>query len=257
MVKISGDADLDLNAVLEYMVDLRFGDCLLLMKDLPDASVDLILCDLPYGSTQNKWDIIIPFESLWAEYRRLCRGAVVLHASQPFTSQAVMSNPEWFKYAWVWEKGSATGHLNAKRMPMKLHEDILVFSKDNPPYHPQGLVPYGKITRRGHNGTNFGVSGKENFQEFTNYPRTIIKFKNDPKPVHPTQKPVALMEYLTCTYSNEGDLVLDNCMGSGSTGVACVNTNRNFIGIEKDPKYFEIAKRRIDAAVEARLSVGQ
>jgi site-specific DNA-methyltransferase (adenine-specific) len=230
------------------MVDLRLGDCLEVMQTIADKSVDLILCDLPYGTTQNKWDSVIPFDALWSAYERVCRGAVVLTASQPFTSALVQSKPEWFRYAWVWEKASATGHLNAKRMPMKLHEDILVFSRAPAPYNPQGLVPYGKVTRRGGNGGNFGASGTENLQEFTNYPRSILRFANDPKPVHPTQKPVALMEYLIRTYTNEGDTVLDNCMGSGTCGVAAANTGRKFIGIERDPGYFAIATNRIAGA---------
>jgi site-specific DNA-methyltransferase (adenine-specific) len=231
-------------------LQLHLGDCLELMKALPDASVDLILCDLPYGTTRNKWDSVLPFDALWAEYGRLCRGAIVLTASQPFTSALVMSKAAWFRHNWVWEKSAATGHLNAKRMPMKLHEDVVVFSKDAPPYNPQGLQPFNKVTRRGNNGTNFGASGSENFQEFTNYPRSIVRFPNDPKPVHPTQKPLALMEYLVATYSNQGDVVLDNCMGSGTTGVACMNTGRRFIGMEMDPSYFAIAQQRILEAVQ-------
>jgi site-specific DNA-methyltransferase (adenine-specific) len=229
-------------------VTLLQGDCLEIMPTLPASSVDLVLCDLPYGSTQNKWDIVIPFEPLWEQYKRICKGAVVLTASQPFTSRLVMSNPSGFRYAWVWEKTTATGHLNAKRMPMKIHEDVVVFSKDTPPYSPQDLKPFGKMVHRGHNGDNFGVSGKENFQEFTNYPRSIIKFAIDKEKLHSTQKPVALMEYLIRTYTNPGDTVLDNCMGSGTTGVACVNTGRNFIGIEKDPNYFAIAQARIETS---------
>lgn len=224
------------------------GDCLELMKSIPDASVDMILCDLPYGTTQNKWDAIIPFTELWREYGRICSGAIVLTASQPFTSAMVMSRPDWFRYSWVWEKSSATGHLNAKRMPMKLHEDILVFSRKPAPYNPQGLLPFNKMTKRGNNGSNFGKSGAENFQDFTNYPRSILRFGSDTKPVHPTQKPVALMEYLIRTYTNEGDTVLDNCMGSGTTGVACMQSGRKFIGMEMDAGYFEIAKGRIQAA---------
>lgn len=229
-------------------IDLQYGDCLELMKDIPDQSVDLILCDLPYGTTQNKWDTVIPFDALWVAYNRICRGAIVLTSSQPFTSALIMSNVKMFRYSWVWEKSNATGHLNAKRMPMKLHEDVNVFAKVVPPYHPQGLQPYGKITKRGNNGGNFGASGRENMQEFTNYPRSILRFANDPKPQHPTQKPVALMEYMIKTYTNEGDTVLDNCMGSGTTGVACVNTGRNFIGMEQEFKYFRIARQRIKEA---------
>lgn len=223
------------------------GDCLDLMKEIPNGSVDLILCDLPYGTTRNKWDSVIPFDLLWEQYRRVAKptSAIVLTASQPFTSALVMSNVEWFRYSWVWEKSAATGHLNAKRMPMKQHEDILVFSQKPAPYKPQGLLPYNKVTKRGSNGTNFGSSGAENFQEFTNYPRSIIKFPSDPKSVHPTQKPSALMEYLVRTYTTDGDVVLDNCMGSGSTGVACANTGRRFIGMEMDDVYFNIASKRI------------
>ena len=231
-------------------VTLWNGDCLELMCDIPDGSIDLVLCDLPYGITQNKWDTIIPFEFLWEQYRRVIKKnrAIVLTASQPFTSALVNSKPDWFRYALVWEKSKATGHLNAKRMPMKIHEDIIVFSKGVPLYNPQGLIQFNKITKRGDNGSNFGKSGTENFQEFTNYPRSILKFANENKPIHSTQKPVALMEYLIKTYTNEGDMVLDNCMGSGTTGVACVNTNRKFIGIELDKGYFDIAKQRIENA---------
>ena len=228
------------------MYDLIEGDCLEVLQEIPDQSVDLILCDLPYGTTQNKWDSVIPFAPLWAQYKRVCKGAVVLTASQPFTSVLVASNLPDFKYAWVWAKSAATGHLNAKRMPMKAHEDVLVFGASS--YSPQGLKSFNKIVRRGSNGTNFGKSGTVNTQEFTNYPRSILNIPSDPKPVHPTQKPVALMEYLVLTYTNKGDTVLDNCMGSGTTGVACANTKRKFIGIERDAKYFDIACDRIEAA---------
>jgi site-specific DNA-methyltransferase (adenine-specific) len=228
--------------------DLIEGDCLQLMRELPDASVNMILCDLPYGTTQNKWDSIIPFEPLWKEYWRICTGVIVLTAAQPFTSALVMSMADRFRYNWIWEKSAATGHLNAKRQPMRLHEDALVFSKNAPPYYPQGLKPFNKTVRRGGNGENFGTSGKENFQEWTNYPRSIIKISNDPKTVHPTQKPVALMEYFIRTYTDEGMVVLDNCMGSGTTGVACANTGRRFIGMEMDANYFDIACDRVEKA---------
>jgi site-specific DNA-methyltransferase (adenine-specific) len=231
------------------MFNLMHGDCLELMKDVPDQSVDMILCDLPYGTTQNKWDSVIPFEPLWAQYKRICKGAIVLTATQPFTSALVASNSRDFRYEMVWEKSSVTGHLNAHRRPMRTHEDVLVFSDFAPPYYPQGLKPYGKTAKRGNNGTNFGKSETENHQEFTNYPRSIIRIANDSKPVHPTQKPVALMEYLIRTYTNEGDTVMDNCMGSGTTGVACVNTGRRFIGMEQDAKYFEIAQKRIHDSI--------
>ena len=234
------------------MFTLKRGDCLELMAGMPDKSIDLILCDLPYGTTRNGWDSVISFDGLWAEYGRICSGPIVLTASQPFTSALVMSNAKWFRHNWVWKKTAATGHLNAKRMPMKQHEDVLVFCRDSPTYNPQGLAPYNKVTRRGNNGTNFGDSGKENFQEWTNYPRSVLEFSNDAKPVHPTKKPVALMEYLIKTYSNEGDTVLDNCMGSGTTGVACANTNRKFIGMELDSDYFRIARRRISEAYKTK-----
>lgn len=229
---------------------LLWGDCLEEMKAIADGSVDMVLCDLPYGTTQNKWDVVIPFDALWAEYGRICKGAIVLTSSQPFTSIMVASNLADFKYAWVWEKSAATGHLNAKRMPMKLHEDINVFCKWPAPYNPQDLQPFNKTVRRGSNGSNFGESGNENFQEFTNYPRSILLYPTDPKPVHPTQKPVALMEYLIRTYTNEGETVLDNTMGSGTTGVAAMNTGRRFIGIERDPDYFTIAAERIYGAMQ-------
>lgn len=231
------------------------GDCLEIMPTLPAGSVDLVLCDLPYGTTQNKWDSVLPLDVLWREYWRLLRpdGAAVLTASQPFTTTLGASQTEAIRYAWVWEKTAATGHLNAKRMPMKLHEDVLVFARGAHTYNPQGLLPFNKKVKRGNNGGNFGKSGTENFQEFTNYPRSILRFPNDPKPVHPTQKPVALMEYLIRTYTNEGDTVLDNTMGSGTTGVACVNTGRNFIGIERDPDYFRVAENRIYGAYEHQL----
>lgn len=215
------------------------------MYKLHDASVDLVLCDLPYGTTQNRWDSVIPFEPLWAHYKRICKGAIVLTAAQPFTSALVMSNAKEFKYTWVWEKSAATGHLNAKRMPMKLHEDILVFGGGV--YNPQDLIPFNKKVRRGNNGSNFGKSGVENFQESTNYPRSIVYFPHEGKAVHPTQKPVALMEYLIRTYTNEGDVVLDNSAGSGTTAIACMNTKRIFICIEKDKTYAKLALERIFA----------
>lgn len=230
------------------MIKLLNGDCLKLMKDIPDKSVDMILCDLPYGTTSNKWDTIIPLDKLWLQYKRMIKdnGAIVLFGSQPFSSKLISSAIDIFKYSWIWEKGSATGHLLAKKMPMKLHEDINVFGLNKINYFPQGLIPYNKITKRGGNGKNWGDSGpSENLQEFTNYPRSILSFKKDSKPVHPTQKPVELLEYLIKTYTHENQVVLDNTMGSGSTGVACVKTNRQFIGIEKDKKYFKIAQKRI------------
>jgi site-specific DNA-methyltransferase (adenine-specific) len=228
-------------------IELIHGDCLEKMKDISDKSIDMVLCDLPYGTTQNKWDFVIPFEPMWEQFTRVTKenSAIVLFGSQPFTSALVMSNVQMFKYEWIWVKNNATGHLNAKRKPMSIFEDVLVFSFGSPVYNPQGLVPFNKKVKRGHNGNNYGVSGKENFQEFTNYPLDILCFDTDTNKLHPTQKPVALLEYLIKTYTTEGENVLDNCMGSGSTGVACKNTNRNFIGIERELEYFKIAEKRI------------
>jgi DNA modification methylase len=226
------------------------GDCLQIMPTLAPASVDLILCDLPYGTTNNKWDTIIHLDALWAAYSRVARGAIVLTAAQPFTSALVMSNREQFKYQWIWEKNKSTGHLDAKRRPMRAHEDVLVFGK--PIYNPQ--MGTGKAYSNSHKpGDSGDCYGAVNFSEVKNcetrYPRSVIKFDVDIKAeFHPTQKPVALMEYLIKTYTNPGDTVLDNCMGSGTTGVACVNTGREFIGIEQDPNYFQIASTRIAIA---------
>ena len=228
-------------------IELIQGDCLEKMKGIPDGSVDLVLTDPPYGTTQNRWDSVIPLEPMWEQLKRIIKpdGAIVMTASQPFTSILGASNVSELRYSWVWEKSAATGHLNAKRMPMKNAEDVLVFYKKQPTYNPQGLIDFNKIVRRGNNGDCYGDSGKENLQEKTNYPRTIQKFKSEGRAIHPTQKPVALMEYLIKTYTNEGETVLDFTMGSGTTGVACKNLNRNFIGIELDQTYYDIAKERI------------
>lgn len=232
------------------MISLHNGDCLELMKDIPDGSVDMILCDLPYGTTQNKWDCVLPFDALWQQYARVCKGAIVLTAAQPFTSAMVMSNTKGFRYQWVWEKTKASGFLNARRRPLTAHEDIVVFGNIDT-YNPQGLVAVEvNSARKNKAGSgNFGrVSDRPYIQKEGNFPRSVLRFQHETAPVHPTQKPVALMEYLIRTYTNEGDTVLDNCMGSGTTGVACVNTGRKFIGMEMDAGYFEIAQRRIEAA---------
>ncbi len=229
------------------------GDCLELMKDIPDGSVDMILADLPYGTTACKWDTIIPFEPLWEQYKRIIKpnGAIVLTASQPFTSALVMSNPKMFRYEWVWDKRMATGFLDAKKRPLKVHENILVFYEKLPKYNP--IFTNGKPYTRPEPTKLFdgyrqdllkvattNVSGKR-------YPKTIIDISNANQTgkVHPTQKPVALFEYLIKTYTNEGDLVLDNVAGSGTTGVACQNLNRNFILMEQEPEYVEIIKKRL------------
>ena len=238
-------------------------DCLDGMKEIEDGSIDMILCDLPYGTTACKWDSVIPFEPLWEQYERIIKdnGAIVLTATQPFTSALVTSNLKMFKYELVWVKSKAVGFVNAKLKPMPKHESVLIFSrgktsngnKNNMIYNPQGLIEFGK-TVRGRKGKSTDSDGngygrpsmKSNYvQQFTNYPTSILEINSEGKPVHPTQKPVALFEYLIKTYTNEGDLVLDNCMGSGTTAIAALNTNRNFIGFEKDEKYYEIANERI------------
>ena len=223
------------------------GDCFERMADLPDSSVDMILCDLPYGTTQNKWDAVIPFEPLWQEYWRVAKdgAAVVLTAAQPFTSALVMSQVEAFKHDWSWGKSAATGHLNAKRQPMRNHEDILVFGRGALSYRPQGLQTFGKTVRRGGNGGNFGKSGTENFQENTGYPRTRLDFSREGKGFHPTQKPVSLFEYLIRTYTDEGMTVLDNCAGSGTTAIAAERSGRRWVCIERDPEYFALATERV------------
>ena len=238
---------------------LQQGDCLELMKDIPDKSIDLILCDLPYGTTKNKWDSVIPFDKLWAQYNRIIKdhGAILLFSQMPFGANLIMSNPKMFRYEWVWEKDNSTGFLNAKKMPLKKHENILVFYKHLPTYNPQmqeGFKPYYNV-RFNSQSSNYGnYKDVVSSSDGTRYPVDMIKFNRD-KGLHPTQKPVALLEYLIKTYTNEGDTVLDNCMGSGSTGVACQNTNREFIGIELDEKYFQIACDRLGVAQNELLAI--
>ena len=221
------------------------------MKNIPDKSIDMILCDLPYGTTHNKWDNVIPMESLWEQYNRIIKdhGAIVLFSQMPFGASLIMSNPKMFRYEWIWEKNQAAGFLNAKKMPLRKHENILVFYKHLPTYNPQGLIkldePIQEEGSANRNGKNYGVADKSFIRTHKNYPTDIITFSKDAG-YHPTQKPVDLLEYLIKTYTNEGDTVLDNCMGSGSTGVACVNTNRDFIGMELNEEYFKIACERIE-----------
>jgi site-specific DNA-methyltransferase (adenine-specific) len=231
------------------MGTILHGDCLELMKDIPDKSIDMILCDLPYGTTACKWDTIIPFEPLWEQYKRIIKdnGAIVLTASQPFTSALVMSNPKMFKYEWIWDKKLSSGALNANHRPMKRHENVCVFSKGKCAYMPE--MRTGKLRTRGGGKASqcYGkvVPTKSISDQY--YPTTILDFSNANQrgKVHPTQKPVALFEYLIKTYTNEGDLVLDNCAGSGTTGVACKNTGRNFILIEKEQEYVDIIHKRL------------
>ena len=266
------------------MIDLKQGDCLELMKDIPDKSIDMILCDLPYGTTACKWDNVIPFEPLWEQYKRIIKdnGAIVLFGSQPFTSKLICSNIDNFKYEWIWEKQKASNFMSAKYNPLKYHENILVFSYSTHNFYPQkykvleleeiekmthkelknlfetrdydrfGNIDKRKIinnpnTNKEHIGNS--IIRIRNADDGYRYPKSVIKInKSINKNIHPTQKPVALLEYLIKTYTNENETVLDNCMGSGSTGVACINTNRNFIGIELDEDYFNIAKDRIENA---------
>ena len=232
-------------------IKLIHGDCLEEMKNIPDKSIDMILCDLPYGTTRNKWDTVIDLDLLWIQYERIIKdnGAIVLFAQVPFNIILGYSNLKLLKYEWIWEKEQGTGHLNAKKMPLKSHENIMVFYKKSPTYNPQMVGNEVRTVKRSGNKsktTNYGdfIEIKESTY-IGRYPKDIIKFNKD-KGYHPTQKPVALLEYLIKTYSNEGNVVLDNCMGSGSTGVACKHTNRKFIGIELDEKYFELAKKRIE-----------
>ena len=231
------------------MFELLQGDCLELMKGVPDKSIDMILCDLPYGTTRNKWDSIIPFEPLWEQYERVIKdnGAIVLTAQTPFDKVLGTSNLKLLRYEWIWQKSKPTGHLNAKKMPMKEHENVLVFYKKLPTYNPQGLVLLETpIEQTRTNSDNYGSMNKRTVQLVTGYPTSVVAFPVESyKGQHQTQKPVALFEYLIKTYTNEGETVLDNCMGSGTTGVACKNLNRNFIGMELDENYFNIAKKRI------------
>jgi site-specific DNA-methyltransferase (adenine-specific) len=247
--------------------ELMHGDCMELMKTIPDNSVDMILCDLPYGTTACSWDTILPLDEMWSQYKRIIKKhhAIVLFGQQPFTSVLISSNLEWYKYSWVWKKSRPGGHTNAKLKPLKTIEDISVFStgttangsKHNMPYNPQGLVRIDKEWSRPNkysrdDGMNYDrpSHNTSRIMTHTNYPRDVLEYSNSNSTVlHPTQKPVSLMEYLVLTYTNKGDIVLDNCMGSGTTGVACMNTGRRFIGIERDEKYFSIAKDRIESSL--------
>ena len=228
-------------------------DCLEGMKMIPDGSVDMILCDLPYGTTQCKWDTIIPFEPLWEQYNRVIKdnGAIVLFGTEPFSSHLRLSNLKYYKYDWIWDKVKGTGFLNAKKQPMRNHELISVFYKKQCTYNPQKTQGHTlkKSFRGKHLQTDvYGEMRNDNLYESTErYPRSIQIFSTDIQhsSLHPTQKPVALCEYLIKTYTNEGELVLDNCGGSGTTAVACINTGRNYIIFETEKHYCEIMKQRI------------
>lgn len=235
-------------------------DCLIGMKRIPDKSVDMILCDLPYGTTQNNWDSVIPLNKLWNAYKRIIKdnGAIVLTAQIPFGTILGASNLPMLKYEWVWEKDKATGYLNANKTPLKAHENILVFYKKLPVYNPQkteGHKPANKTKSHPQKQqTNYGTYKQNpNGGQTDRYPRSIIRFNvvnSQYNPIHPTQKPVPLFEYLIKTYTNEGETVLDNCMGSGTTAIACINTNRLYIGFELNKNYYDLAVKRITDHVQ-------
>ena len=248
------------------MIDIKQGDCLELMKEIPDGSIDMVLCDLPYGTTACKWDVIIPFNPLWEQYNRIIKvgGVIALFCNEPFTSTLICSNLKGFKYRWDWNKKIPSGMGYAKYRPMQQTEDIAIFTSkgERSVYNPQ-MIKRNKPIKSGGNTVQARVyggykcigEGKEykKTYEYKN-PTTLIEFQKIRKgSLHPTQKPVDLLEYLIKTYTNEGETVLDNCMGSGSTGVACINTNRNFIGIELDEKYFEIAEKRLNECIETTI----
>ena len=236
-------------------------DCMEGMKNIPDGSIDMILCDLPYGTTENKWDVKLPLEPLWAEYKRVTKrnAAILLFSQMPFGAELIMSNRKMFRYEWILEKGCATGFLNAHKMPMRAHENILVFYEFLPTYNPQmtrGGKPYTRYHLAHNASANYGEKkdGATVNTDGSRFPRDVIKFGvpnslGKEKVGHPTQKPVALCEYLIRTYTNEGETVLDNCMGSGTTAVAAIDTGRRFIGFEKEKEYYDIALKRIESAM--------
>ena len=238
------------------MVDLHCGDCLILMQEIPDQSLDMILCDLPYGVTaKNHWDSVIPFEPLWEQYRRIIKpnGCIALFARGMFMSKLMMSASDIWRYNLIWQKTSPTGFLNANRMPLRSHEEICIFYKKLPTYNPQKLSGQPRKVSTAHNhkdskkSTDYGDYNFSTYDSTERYPTSVLTFASDKQKcaLHPTQKPVSLCEYLIKTYTNEGDIVLDNCMGSGTTGIAAQNLNRNFIGIELDKSYYQIALERI------------
>ncbi len=240
-------------------IELFHGDCIEVMKTIPDKSVDMVLCDLPYGTTRNKWDSIIPLKPLWGEYKRIIKrnGAIVLFSQMPFSASLVASNYNWFRYEWLWEKSQGTGHLNVRKMPLKKHENILVFYKKLPTYNPQFTSGKPYVATNSIHSSNYGKQKDDitTVNDGKRYPTDILHF-NSEHGLHPTQKPVPLLEYLIKTYSNECNVILDNCMGSGSTGVACLNSGRNFIGIEKDDHYFNVAQNRLRSEQEKMKLIG-
>lgn len=238
-------------------IKLWHGDCLELMKEVPNCSVDMILCDLPYGTTACKWDANIPFVPLWEHYQKVIKdtGVIILFSKQPFTTDLINSNRNWYRYSWLWIKNIANGYLNAKIMPLQVYEELCVFYKRKPKYNPQ--IEYGFERKTSRASTKRKCKAAEvynkaicvkDYDSTARYPINVLYFESDKHKncLHPTQKPLALLEYLLNTYTDKGDLVLDNCMGSGTSGVACKIWGRKFIGMELEQKYFDIAKRRID-----------
>lgn len=247
----------DLSRLNSLLNTIKFGDCLELMLEIPDNSIDLIKCDLPYGTTQNQWDTIIPFHKLWEQYERVIKpnGNIVLNAAQPFATDLINSNRKLFKYDLIWYKPLGSGHLNANRMPMRNHEHILVFYKKPGTYNPQMGIGNRKtgVRKPDRNGDNYGKFKNNIPEKFDDmgkrFPQSVIEITNGDRTIendHPTQKPIDLERYLIRTYSNEGDIVLDNCIGSGTTAVACIMEKRNFIGFENNDVYFDIATKRIN-----------
>jgi site-specific DNA-methyltransferase (adenine-specific) len=229
-------------------------DCIEGMRMIPDKSIDMILCDLPYGTTACKWDTVIPFEPLWEQYERIIKdnGAIVLTASQPFTTALIASNMRLFRYCWFWNKTYSTGFMNANKMPLRNVEEVAVFYRNLPTYNPQGVIEINKsqVRRRDKETTiynDMGLKDGEYVQRYTNYPTQVLTFGREGKTVHPTQKPVELFRYLIRTYTNPGEIVLDNCMGSGTTAIAATLEGRDWIGFETEPKYVEIANKRLDS----------
>lgn len=238
--------------------EIYLGDCLDVMKQIDDKSIDMILCDLPYGVTSCKWDIIIPLDLLWKEYKRIIkdRGAIVLIASNPFAANLIMSNPTWYRHEWIWQKTNGTNPMMAKFSPMKTHELILIFGKKSPQYYPR--MQLGKPYKSGKNNSTFNNQNNQKRLRLENkeglrYPHSIQKFRRDSQTFHSTQKPVSLFSYLIKTYSQENDLILDNCAGSGTTGIACKETNRNYILIEKDEHFYNLAKERLKGDVNLKI----
>lgn len=246
---------------LGYIIN---GDCLEEMNKIPDKSIDMILCDLPYGTTRNKWDSVLPLDQIWSHYERIIkdRGCIALFSQTPFDKVLGNSNLNLLKYEWIWEKNKATGFLNSKKMPLKAHENILIFYKKLPTYNPQGLIKKDKPTinkgnrgkkEQGAGGTNYGQATKDSVQVYENYPRDILQFGVIMKPTHSTEKPIDLCSYLINTYTDKGDLVLDNTAGVMTTGLACENLHRKWINIELDENYCELGKGRFTNGLDTSL----